>query len=316
MSKSNRFFRVICSCALTAGAIYAFNRIYNIAATRKHLLKSDSSNHFNWNGLNVHYEVKGTGSPVLMLHALHPAASSYEWNRITDRLSEHHTVYLVDLPGCGRSEKPKALFTAFYYVQFIRDFIKIMSLHHVSIVASNLTSIVPIIAEAYEPGLADRIILINPPSVSKSKEVPDFISKAKSFFIRMPLVGTFLYCIMGSRPQIDNYFAEKYFYNPFHDSDDLVDIYLESAHLDHENGRYLAASMVANYLNMDIQHSLSAASVPIKIIEGSATEHAEDTVQEWLAIKPDIAVDMIEHTRQLPMIEEPDATAEAILSFL
>ena len=41
-----------------------------------------------------------------LIHDLDPTASSYEWKAVTKKLAENHTVYAIDLLGCGRSEKP------------------------------------------------------------------------------------------------------------------------------------------------------------------------------------------------------------------
>ena len=52
------------------------------------------------------YTKKGSGSPVLLIHDIVPGACGYEWNRIEEELAMEHTVYTIDLLGCGRSEKP------------------------------------------------------------------------------------------------------------------------------------------------------------------------------------------------------------------
>lgn len=67
---------------------------------------------------------KGSGSPVLLIHDMLPGACGYEWNRIEEELAMEHTVYTIDLLGCGRSEKPGMTYTNFVYVQVICDFIR------------------------------------------------------------------------------------------------------------------------------------------------------------------------------------------------
>ena len=42
--------------------------------------------------------------------------------KIEDDLALEHTVYNLDLPGCGRSEKSGITYTNFVYVQAICDF--------------------------------------------------------------------------------------------------------------------------------------------------------------------------------------------------
>ena len=61
---------------------------------------------------------------MLLLHDLHCASSGREWQYIEDTLAQDHTVYTLDLLGCGRSDKPAITYTNFLYVQLIVTFIK------------------------------------------------------------------------------------------------------------------------------------------------------------------------------------------------
>ena len=49
---------------------------------------------------------------------------------------------------------------------------------------------------------------------------------------------------------------------------------------------------------------------------GKSTEDAEKTVFEWTHIRPNIETAYIEHTKTLPMLEEPEKTSEEILRFI
>ena len=312
----NKYIRRLQKLTVLAAGMFIFNKIHAAIAVKKHCLSTSQGQFFNWKGIRVYYEKHGSGSPIVLLHALHPAASSFEWHSVIDALAEKHTVYTIDLPGCGRSDKPDTLFTNFYFVQLVRDFIKELSISHCVLVGSNLSAAVAVIASVYEPDLADKLIFVNPPSASALAETPDRISRMKYRILGLPLIGTFIYHLLASRMQIDLYFSEKYFYNPFHDTDDLVDTYFESALLDNGKGHFFAASLLGKYMNMNIEHALSELKVPAKLIEGSATDHAQVTIQEWKAIQPSIETVLIEHTRQLPMLEEPEQTAAEILNFI
>ena len=191
-----------------------------------------------------------------------------------------------------------------------------MNIRNPVIVASNLTTAAAIMATAYKKGLIRKCILINPPSLSSLAGKPNPISKIKYKVLTAPLIGELIYNILSSRMQIDMYFAETYFYNPFHDTDQLVDTYFESSHLGNGKGYYLAASILSGYLNVNVNRALKQANIPFKIIEGKSTEDAEKTVFEWTHIRPNIETAYIEHTKTLPMLEEPEKTSEEILRFI
>lgn len=79
--------------------------------------------YYHWKYGNIYYTKSGKGKPVLLIHDLDPTASSYEWKAVTKKLAENHTVYAIDLLGCGRSEKPNMTYTNYLYVQLMNEFI-------------------------------------------------------------------------------------------------------------------------------------------------------------------------------------------------
>ena len=76
-------------------------------------------NYYHWRFGDIYYTKKGKGSPILLIHDMLPGGSGYEWGKIEDDLALEHTVYNLDLPGCGRSEKSGITYTNFVYVQAI-----------------------------------------------------------------------------------------------------------------------------------------------------------------------------------------------------
>jgi pimeloyl-ACP methyl ester carboxylesterase len=56
------------------------------------------------NGLNISFEKKGTGEPLVLLHG--GLSDSRIWGWQVDELSEYFTVLAWDAPGCGRSDDP------------------------------------------------------------------------------------------------------------------------------------------------------------------------------------------------------------------
>lgn len=314
--KKNHVLRAICRIGIAIGSLYAADDILNRYATRKHKLPSSPNDYFKWNDIKMYYHKEGTGSPVILLHDLHPAASAMEFSKIESALAMSHTVYTIDLPGFGRSAKGNYPYTNFYFVEILKEFIRTMHLGTVQIVASNGASPVALMAHAYDSELFSRMVLINPPMTESASEAPDLVSRIKKWFLDLPLIGELIYHIAYSRSRIDLAFTEKYFYNPFHETSELVDTYFESAHLDHDQGKYAAANLIGKFFNIPVEHALKNASVPIKIITGAESETSKTALSEWTEINPDITSAVIEHTKLLPHLEEPEQTAEEILSFL
>ncbi|WP_261540178.1 alpha/beta fold hydrolase [Burkholderia multivorans] len=55
------------------------------------------------NGINLHYVVAGSGTPIVLLHGF--PYTWYTWYKIIPELAKHYTVIAPDLRGLGQSEK-------------------------------------------------------------------------------------------------------------------------------------------------------------------------------------------------------------------
>jgi pimeloyl-ACP methyl ester carboxylesterase len=56
--------------------------------------------------IRIHLRVHGEGPPLLLIHGL--MTSSYSWRYVLTDLGRRFTLYIPDLPGAGRSDKPLA----------------------------------------------------------------------------------------------------------------------------------------------------------------------------------------------------------------
>ena len=81
---------------IATGIVYFINRFIFATATLKQMLKFTANNYYHWRFGKIFYKKKGTGSPLLLIHDLTVYSSSYEWNSLIDKLSENHTVYVLD----------------------------------------------------------------------------------------------------------------------------------------------------------------------------------------------------------------------------
>ena len=98
---------------IAAGVVHVANRVIVASSQLKEMLDFSNHNYYDWRFGKIYYTKKGTGSPLLLIHDTMPGASGYEWSRIEKQLAQEHTVYTIDLLGCGRSEKPEITYTNF-----------------------------------------------------------------------------------------------------------------------------------------------------------------------------------------------------------
>ena len=91
--------------ALAVGSLHIVNRCAQAFATVKNLLDKHKGAFYDWRFGQVYYTKTGSGSPLLLVHDLAPAASSYEWDLLrptgTQTNAESGETKRITCPGCG-----------------------------------------------------------------------------------------------------------------------------------------------------------------------------------------------------------------------
>lgn len=314
MKKSTK--RILFAVGVSTAAIYAYNKFVESTATQKNLLTRDDGEFYNWKNWNIFYTKKGTGSPLLLIHDADSSASSAEWYKVVHRLEKHHTVYCLDLLGCGRSDKPALEYTNYLYVQMISSFIKDIIGEKTTVVATNMSASFIVMANHIDDTLFDKLIFINPVSLKQLDILPDQLSKLKMRLIELPFIGTFIYNIMTNPPRIDEAFRNRYFERPQLISTTIEEVYYEAAHTSGSNGRYLYSSMLGNYLNNNITHAVKSLTTPTLIIGSKEMKHYALALDDYHKINPNLEIMRITNGNLYPHMEVPEKIVSIIEDYL
>ncbi|MDO5424284.1 MAG: alpha/beta fold hydrolase [Eubacteriales bacterium] len=298
------------------GLLHVLNKCISAVSTLKDLLPSSDGRYFTWRFGKVYYEKTGTGSPLLLIHDLSPYASSYEWSLLRQKLSKTHTVYTLDLLGCGRSDKPNMTYTNYLYVQLISDFIEKVITEKTDVVVTGLSSSFVVMACGNNPDLFNKLLMINPENLVELASIPGKRSKMTKFLMDMPIIGTTLYHILSSRDNIEYLFTEKYFYNPFRVKSKQIQVYYESAHKGDSCGKYLLSSINGNYVNINISNALKNINNSIFVLLGTHYENAKLIADSYTKMNPAIETVFLDDTKFLPQLEAPELTCSNITLFL
>ncbi|MEM9006962.1 MAG: alpha/beta hydrolase [Cyanobacteria bacterium P01_F01_bin.86] len=123
------------------------------------------------NGLQLYYEIKGTGQPLLLLHA--GIADSRMWDAQFEAFSKTYQVIRFDLRGFGQSNMPSGSFSNYEDVRALLDFLGIQTLYLLGISLGGAIAIDFVLAY---PSYAEALIL-GAPSVNgetPSERIRDF----------------------------------------------------------------------------------------------------------------------------------------------
>ena len=301
--------KLITFAALASGAMYAFNKYIDYTANYRGLTLDEDENYYAWRNGTIFYKKKGNGSPLLLIHDLNPISSSYEWSHIIDKLSETYTVYAIDLLGCGKSEKPSSSYVNYLYVQLVNDFIQDVIQKKTDLIVTGESFSFVVMAARMNQTQIGKITAINPTDITYNVQSPDKCSELVKHVFELPIIGTFIYKLVANMKAINRQFTEKYYYDTTKIPVNLPDTYYETAHLQGSNGKYLYASILGKYTNINIIHALKLVTNPIHFI---ITDAASQDIEEYLNYSTNIVIDHISDAGYLPQLEKP----ETVISLL
>ena len=109
-------------------------------------------------GHEVAYRTAGSGPVVLLIHGM--AGSSATWIPVIDQLAEHMTVVAPDLPGHGRSDKPRGDYSLGAHASFLRDLLAKLGHESATIVGQSLGGGIALQFAYQYPERCERVVLV------------------------------------------------------------------------------------------------------------------------------------------------------------
>src|SRR5207248_1644758 len=102
----------------------------------------------------------GRGPAVVFVHGL--GSSGYmEWRHTLESTAARHRVFAPDLPGYGRSDKPRARYTIPYFARFISRYMEERGLRAAALVGTSLGGRIALEVALERPKLVRKLVLIN-----------------------------------------------------------------------------------------------------------------------------------------------------------
>jgi pimeloyl-ACP methyl ester carboxylesterase len=230
-------------------------------------------------GQRLFYRVAGTGSPLVLLHG-HGVAGSI-WLTVIPFLAPYYQVFVVDLPGHGRSR-----FIGDWRLREIAplliSWLQQMKLPPVGIIGHSMGGAVAIHLTASAPDLVNRLVLVNAAGLPLRAPLPTLAARA---------IGSFLQPHHGSYPP-----------------EVLRDHLLTSP--------YLLWQSSQEVLESDFQAELALLSLPTLIIWGERDLLLPITLgYELHAALPHAKLVTMPQCGHCPMLQ-PAAFSQIVLNFL
>jgi pimeloyl-ACP methyl ester carboxylesterase len=273
-----------------------------------------ASHYYSWHHGEIHYQRRGLGDPLLLVHNIYPGADYREYERNIDELARHFTVYAIDLLGFGESDTPRIKYTAKTYVELIFDFLREEVEEAAHVVASGLSCAYVTEVAAWRSNLFRKLVFLCPRSEPTGLDVPRWIAPLQHLMLSTPTVASGYYETMTGRHEMAEYLSNAFF-NPKNVTQDAVERLHENAR--HKGAIHPFASLITGYLDCHLLASLPKVPNPMLLIWGRQARPTpvEHSVR-LLAVAQHSRLEVVENAGAWVHAEQSAAVNRLIVQYL
>lgn len=281
----------------------------------------DDKLYYNSKNGNIHYTIDGNdGSKkpkMLLIHSLMIGGGLHEYAKLSKNLSEDFEVYRIDMLGFGHSDKPDIQYNSYLYTSLINSFINDVINDDVFVLASGNSADFAFMSREFDNRFIKHLFMINPEGLEQNSVYGDLKSVVSKHLFKLPVIGTFLVNMLGTRPSIRKNLLDKCFFNLNSVTPAMVNEYFYNAHYNCASNRFSLAHLLTNFLNIDSKTKLISTEKETTIILGENCESFDSyTIKKQLDQNRNIRTMIIPLSRKLVATEKPDEVYSAVISHL
>ncbi|MGH9380728.1 MAG: alpha/beta fold hydrolase [Thermoanaerobaculia bacterium] len=271
--------------------------------------------HYAWRGGDVAFQRLGAGPAAVLLHSFGPGASGEEWREVAETLAADHEIFVPDLLGWGRSDKPRRTYDGELYLRLLVDFLVDVVARPATLVAAGLPAGYAMLTAVDHPEIVDALALLTPLGLDLASEEPDLMDALAQRALRLPILGTTALNAYTSRAALTRWLRNEVFAAPERADAALVDMLHRAAH--QPGGRYALTAWLCGYLNVDVEPALTRSRQRLWLGWGrAAVTPAVESADRWLRHRPDAELEVFEACGSLPHLEAPRRVAASLARFL
>ena len=244
------------------------------------------------NGLNFHYTVQGSGSPIVLMHGW--GCNLTTLASIEKVAAENHTVYKLDFTGFGQSEEPNEVWGVELYTQLIEQFIKIENIENPILLGHSFGGRVGILYSSRNK--VKKLILVDAAG-GKPRRSLKYYFKVYTYKLGKKLMPL-IYGKKGAQERIEQMRAKR-------------------GSSDYNNASPMMRAILSKVVNEDLKHCMPNISAPTLLILGendTATPLRDAQIMEKLI--PDAGLVSFPGCGHYSFLDNPIQFAAVLRSFL
>ena len=259
--------------------------------------------------LNIRVYSAGSGPPVMLVHGFTGTAD--DWRSNIPELSKRFSVYAVDLPGFGFSDKPLNFdYTSRGYAKFILNFLDAFHLDRAFLIGNSMGGQIALMTCLKYPKRIGGLVLIDSGGYPGSVEFLPFK------LLKIPIIGEISMAIIN-RTIIGIMLKKGVYFNSSLATKEVIDNYYQVYRM--TNARKIPPIVIRNITKDEqyIASNLGDINCPTLVLWGAEDRIISPNKAEMF--KRDISGAsslMVPKAGHLPQGEKPKIVNKAIIDFL
>lgn len=267
------------------------------------------SRHYAWDLGAVAFQELGSGPAVLLLHSLGPGHHGAEWLAAAERLAESHRVYVPDLLGWGRSDKPRLTYTPDLYLDLLDDFLTEVVREPAVVAAAGSTAPYAVRLAVERPQRVRGLALVAPHGLDGGRRA------VLRTLVPVPVVGSSALDLMTTRGALARHLRRDVYAAPERVDAALLEHHWRAAHA--PAARPALAAWAAGRLDLPIADHLRRLEPPVWLAWGRSARHPSPAnAILWQHHLPKADLHIFERSSTLPHAEEPQAFANNLAHWI
>lgn len=310
IKKLFKLLLVVILVAAIALTVFWFARPADVSfdEVRTSVPNSAYSHFADIDGVRVHYQEKGTGRPLILIHGL--SSSTYSWKDVFEPLAKNYRVIAVDLKGFGFSGKPDGDYTRRAQAILVAHLLDYLKIDQAWLAGNSMGGEVALNFALQNPQRVAGLILIDSAGVS----VPNANSVTPGY-ARVPFVGPVLIALALTSDSLVRRGLERSFYDGAKVTDERVAAYYRP--LKTRGGQLGSLRARTQWGLFPIEPDLNKINSPTLIIWG-----AEDALiplaagRKMNSLIKDSKLVILEKCGHVPQEELPERVLDEMTKFI
>ncbi|HEV7680786.1 MAG TPA: alpha/beta hydrolase [Pyrinomonadaceae bacterium] len=298
---------IIAAVALT---IFWFARPADVSfdEVRASVPNSEYSHFADIDGVRIHYQEKGTGTPLVLIHGY--TSLTYTWKDVFEPLSQSFRVIAVDLKGFGFSGKPDGDYTRRAQAVLVAHLLEHLNIDKAWLCGNSMGGEVALNVALANPQRVAGLILID----SAGVEVPGRGTLAPGY-LQLPVLGRLLIALSLTSDKLVRQGLEKSFYDHAKVTPDRVASYYRP--LQTRGGQLAALRARAQWSLFPVEPNLGKINVPTLILWGAQDQLIPLAAGRKLnSLIKDSSLVIFDNCGHLPQEEMPARTIDEVTKFI